>query len=520
LIECGDPAVKHPETLRADGYKDAFINDRLLFDRFSVPQAACAGRRIFMGSGRGMGGSGSVNAMVYTRGAEVDYDEWPEGWRWRDVAPHFDALEKRLRVARRPATAWSEACIAAAEEAGFRRKTDLNDGDLSGVLGYEWMNFEGDRRRSSYVAFLRDRDGRDGTRPNLVVLTGARAHRIVLEGHRAIGVELRHGTTLSRVRVRREVVLCAGALETPKLLMLSGIGPSEALRRHGLPSLVDVPSVGDELHDHPNVQVFFHGSAEVDCHHAQLYGFMRTAPRPDLPRGQADSCYVFYPARSSFREGMLRMVPAIALGPDLHQVDALVSLMRRGIAAPFRAKLVQRFVSRMWGIVVILGKPKSRGTVRVASRDPEAHAAVDPRYLAHPDDLDTLVRGVAMAREIALKSPLTRWSARELLPGPAGRSEESLERFIRANVMTTYHYAGTCRMGTDAGSVVDTRLRVRNLENVRVADASVMPTAPVAALNAPSMLVGFRAAQLLREEARAIATSRSAASLAEPPALR
>ncbi|HXV37915.1 MAG TPA: GMC family oxidoreductase N-terminal domain-containing protein, partial [Myxococcota bacterium] len=157
LLEAGDPAESHPETLRADGYKDAFANDRLISERFSVPQRGCAGRRVFLGSGRGMGGSGSVNGMVYTRGAREDFEEWPTGWRWDDVAPDFTALEARLRVRRREPTEFTQACVAAAEAAGFRHALDLNAGDLSRVLGYEWMNFEGDARRSSYVAFLEGR---------------------------------------------------------------------------------------------------------------------------------------------------------------------------------------------------------------------------------------------------------------------------------------------------------------------------------------------------------------------------
>ncbi len=498
LLEAGDAAEQNPETLRADGYKDAFINERLMFERFSAPQPGCGDRRLFMGSGRGIGGSGAINAMVYTRGSEADFDEWPASWRWKDVAPVFDALEARLRPRRREPTAFTEACIAAAEHAGFRRKDDLNDGDLGGVLGYEWMNFEGEARRSSYVSFLREERGR----PNLRIVTGATAHRIVLDGRRAVGVEYAVGAEHRRVAVTRELVLAAGALETPKLLLLSGIGAGEALRRRGLPSLVESSEVGRNLHDHPNVQLFFRGARELDCNYPQLYGFHRANAESRLPPGQSDTCYVFYPARSSFREGLLKLLPAIALPEALYASTSLPALMRGAISTAFDREIVSRFVARMWGIVVILGKPKSRGSVDVASSDPTRPARIDPAYFADPEDMETMLRGVALARRIAASDPMSPWGRDELMPGIMGRSGRALETFIRKNVMTTYHYAGTCRMGEDAGAVVDTRLRLRGVENVRVADASVMPSAPVSALNAPSMMIGLRASRFLREERR------------------
>jgi choline dehydrogenase len=297
-------------------------------------------------------------------------------------------------------------------------------------------------------------------------------------------------------------VLSAGALETPKLLLLSGVGPGEVLRRRGLPSLAEVPEVGQNLHDHPNVQLFFRGAREVDCNYPQLYGFHRVGRSGRLPEGQADTCYVFYPARSSFREGMLKLLPAIALPEPLYTETALPELMRSAIASAFERGVVSRFVKRMWGIVVILGKPKSRGSVEVESRDPSRPARIDPAYFADPEDMETMIDGVALARRMASARAMEPWGQSELMPGPMGRSDKALASFIRKNVMTTYHYAGTCRMGEDARAVVDTRLRLRGLENVRIADASVMPTAPVSALNAPSMMIGLRAAKMIREERR------------------
>jgi choline dehydrogenase len=500
LLECGDRAEAHPETLTADGYKEAFINDALMHERFSEPQPGCGGRRIFLGSGRGMGGSGSINAMVYTRGAAEDFDDWGEGWRWRDVEEDFTQVEEILRVRPRPPTSFTETCIAAAEEAGFRRKEDLNDGDLSGVLGYETMSYDGDERRSSYVAFIKDR-----AQDNLTVITGAQARELTFGDRRVTGVAYDRNGASQIAKARREVLLCTGALETPKLLMLSGLGPAAELRRHGITVRQDVPEVGRNLQDHPNVSLFFLGDQTVDCRYPQLYGFHRVGPSPQLTSDQADCCFVFYPARSSFREGMMRMVPAMVLSPELHRAGTLPRLIRRAIAGAFDTQAVQRLVARLYGIVVILGKPLSRGTLTLTSADPAAPPRLDPAYLDDPEDMETMVRGVHRARAIAGATPLSGWGNREVIPGPLGQGRTGIERFIKNNVMTTYHYAGTCRMGAGDRSVVDPRLVFRGLSGLRIADASIMPVTPVSALNAPSMMIGYRAARLCAEDRRASA---------------
>ncbi len=488
LLEQGPSAEEHPAVLRADGYKDAFVDDGVFIERFSEPQPHAGNQRIFMGTGGVVGGSGAINAMVYTRGARQDLDEWPVGWRWDDCVPHFEALEARLRLSRKQPTRFTEACVVAAEQAGFRRSDDFHDGDLGNRIGYEWMNFEGAHRRNGYVAFVR---GRDGIR----LVTRARALRVVLEGGRAIGVEIEREGQRSIVRARREVILAAGALESPKLLMLSGVGDGRALSALGIEVASDRRGVGANLHDHPNVPTFHRAAAEVDFFAPQLYSFFRTRPEADLPAGQSDSCYVFWPARSAMKEAAQRVLPGQALPPALYGGRGK-RVIRTAVAAAFALPPVQRFVEHLLGIIVILGKPKSRGTLTLRSPDPHAPARLDPRYLAHPDDLDTLVRGVLHARKIAAAGGLADVGARELLPGSRVKTREAITRYVQTNLITTYHFAGTCRMGTDEASVVDTSLRVRGVPGLRVADASVMPTTPVSALNAPSMMIGLRAAKL------------------------
>jgi choline dehydrogenase len=505
VLEAGPAAEDNPETLAASGYKYAFINEELMWDRVSQPQPGCAGNQLFMGSGRGSGGSGSVNAMVYTRGDRLDYAQWRcPGWTWDDLLPDFTAVEQRLDVHRLPPTRFTETCIAAAEQTDFRRKDDLNDGTLCGYLGYEWMNIDRDHdlqqaaRRSSYVAFLKPRLDAG----NLKLVNHALVEKILIEGGRAMGVRYRHGGGVHTATARREVIVCAGALETPKLLMLSGIGPAAELAAHGIPVVAELPEVGRNLQDHPNVSVFFKGKQPTDCSWAQLYGFHRTRAEAPLPPEQADTCYVFYSARSSFREGVIRLLPLMMLPLFLYRVRPLVRALRAIIKAVFRLGFLQRLVERMYGVVVILGKPQSRGHLRLGSADPAALALIDPNYFDDPADLDTLVAGVERARRLTAAPALCAWGNRELIPGARTRSRAALQRFVRKNAMTTYHYAGTCRMSAEPGDgVVDPALQVHGVRGLRVADASVIPVVPVSALNAPSMLIGYRAARLIQEQA-------------------
>ncbi|MEM7136506.1 MAG: GMC family oxidoreductase [Myxococcota bacterium] len=494
MLEAGPAAEAHPETLAASGYKDAFVNDAVMGERFSVPQVHSARQRVFAGTGTVVGGSGSVNGMVYTRGSRHDYAEWPSGWHWDDVTPDFEAIERVIRPHRRPPTNWTEACVAAAERHGFRRDEDLNDGNMSNAIGYEWMSYEGDARRSSYVAFLKE----SGVPANLTIVAEACVHRVAFDANRrAEAVEYAHEGALRRASVNREVVLCAGALETPKLLLLSGVGPAEHLRQVGVPVVADRVAIGSGLHDHPNVPVFFRTTRDIDCFYPQLYSFFRTNEASALPPGQSDTCYVYWPAPSAMKQMMQRMVPPKLVPHRLYGPRSRAAV-RTLIGAAFRVQALQRFTDHMFGIIIILGKPKSRGSLRLQSKDVRQQALIDPGYYSDPEDMETMIAGVRLAQRIGRTDDLGAWGATELMPGRRVTTDAAVARYVRKNTITTYHFAGSCGMGEHTSSAVDPELRLRGVSGVRVADASVIPWTPVSALNAPSMLVGYRAAKFMR----------------------
>ena len=489
LIEAGDAANKHPETRTADGFKHAFAKPPLMRYRMSTPQKQSGNRQLYAGSGWVLGGSGAVNGMVYTRGDKQDYEHWPEGWKWDDIAPTFAALEERLRPRPRAGTAFSQRCIDAACAAGFKRKDGLNDGELKDYVGYNDMNYEGEQRRSAYQAFVAECEG-----DQLSTLCNAQVQRILLDGNkRAVGVELLHNDSLQQLSATQEIILCAGALETPKLLMLSGIGPSAHLQEQGIETQLDAPSIGQNLQDHPNVCLFYRSQADVDFEYPQVYGFARAQAGGSAP----DSCYVFYAAPASIKQTMLRMLPVLALPGRLHDLAPLRSLLRGLIHAAFALPPLRAYVRRIFGIVVILGKPYSRGSVRLASDKATDNALIDLAYYQDKRDRQTMLAAIAKAKAIASSPPLSEVGSKGMSAAAKQSKLQAIWQWITKASMTTFHYCGTCRMGNDPDSPVDTQLRLKGISGLRIADASGMPEIPVSALNAPSMMIGYRAADLI-----------------------
>ena len=504
LLEAGDAAEANPETLSSDGFKYAFANDATMHHRMSdaAGQSDARARRVgkkYVGTGRGMGGSGGVNGMVYTRGDKRDFAHWPAGWQWDDLAPAFAAVEEKLRPRPRPMTPFIERFVAACVGQGMRHEEGMNTGDLAGVVGANAMNYEGADRRHSYRAFIQE-----ASLPNLTVITGAQVERIAFAGDRAIAVYYKKNSRSGSVRVAKEVILCAGALETPRLLLLSGIGPAAHLQSVGVPVVHNSAGVGLHLQDHPNVCLFYRGQVPLDFAYPQVYAFDAAQRLAQQEAAAPDTCWVCYSAPASIQQAMQRMLPVLALPGKLHDVALLRKALRALIDAAFVLPPVKRFVANIFGIVVILGKPSARGSVRLRSHDPAAPALIDPAFYATPHDQRLIEAGIGKARQMAAHPALAAVGVKPLSAGGKNISGDKLWRWISKATMTTYHFCGSVRMGHDALSPVDPdSLRVKGLANVRVADASVMPEIPVSALNAPSMMIGYRAAEFILTENKA-----------------
>lgn len=495
LIEAGDRAEANPDTMSADGFKYCFANDNVMLDRFSTKQQGLAGRSIYQGTGTTMGGSGSVNGMVYTRGDKADFDAWPTGWKWQDVVPAFESLEQVLKPQARVATKFTQAAIDACVKIGFKHKDGLIDGDLGGFIGHNAMNYQGDKRSSSYMAYIHGQ-----ALKNLTVITHALTHKVIIENKCAVGVEVEVDGKKHIVKANKEVILSAGALETPKLLMLSGIGPANELAKHGIPVVLESNAIGANLHDHPNVCLFYKGKQKLDFGYPQLYAFDRVYADAYLPEGQPDTCFAFFSAPITLKQSMYRMVPALALPRKLYPIKALRKIFRVLIDMAFLLPALNNMIDKMYGIVVILGKPESRGRLTLQSANARDQAVIDTAYYQLPTDMRTMIEGVKVVQKMAAQSELKAWGSTAL--GGAGKSnnETVIQNFIEKATMTTFHFCGTCKMGEDKSSPVDTQLKLKGIEGLRIADASVIPEIPVSAINAPSMMIGHRAADFILQE--------------------
>ena len=459
------------------------------------PQPALRGRRLFWPRGKTLGGSSSINAMVYIRGQPQDYDHWRElgnpGWGFEDVLPYFRRAEHHetlggawhgregpLNVgARRYTNLLSHRFVAAAEAAGLARNPDFNGPEQDGAGLYQVTQKDG-RRCSAASAYLHP----VAARPNLTVQTGALALRIVLEGRRAVGLEYARGATRCEVRAEREVLLAAGAINSPQLLLLSGIGPADELRAHGIEVRHDLPGVGRNLQDHLDVHVIHACTQPVTLDRvARGFGALRTALRYALFKDG--------PGVSNVAEAgaFLRSTPQ-ATTPDvqMHFIPAYVLDHGR-----------RRMPGHGMTLHVCYLRPVSRGTIRLASARATEAPRIDPGYLSDPSDLAPLVVGIRRAREIYAQAPFGAYLGAEVFPGAEQRSDGELEAFVRAAAETEYHPVGTCKMGIDAAAVVDPQLRVRGLEGLRVVDASIMPTLVSGNTNAPTIMIGEKAADLI-----------------------
>jgi len=468
----------------------------------TVPQPGLAGRRGYQPRGKVLGGSSSVNAMVYVRGQPQDYDAWAAagnvGWGWADVLPYFKKAEHNERGADawhgtggplnvmdlRSPSSFGPRFVQAAQQAGHAVNPDFNGACQEGVGPYQVTHKNGERC-SAAKAYLTPHLGR---RPNLQLLTEVQVLRVVIEQGRATGVEIRQGGATRTLQARREVLLCAGALQSPQLLMLSGIGDAAELQSHGIAVQHHAPGVGRHLHDHLDVvQV-------VDAPHLkELFGLSLTgawhALRGILEWRRARTGML----TTNFAEagGFLRSSPQEAT-PDLQLHFVIGKLVDHGRKTVF---------GHGYSCHVCLLQPKSRGRVTLASANPLAAPLIDPAFLVEPDDLQRMVRGFKIMRQLLQQPALAALGGRELQASAAAQTDEQIAAFIRSRADTIYHPVGTCRMGPGPEDVVDAELRVRGVAGLRVVDASIMPRIVSGNTNAPTIMIGEKAADLIRAAA-------------------
>jgi choline dehydrogenase-like flavoprotein len=465
----------------------------------TAPQPGLFGRRGYQPRGKTLGGSSAINAMVYIRGHRRDYDEWAAlgnaGWSYREVLPYFLRSENNERLSDRyhaqggplnvadprSPSAFTEIWLAAAAAQGFARNADFNGAEQEGV-GYYQLTQRNGERCSAAAAFLTPNLGR----ANLAVRTRARATRVVFEGTRASGVEYRRGGIAHVVRARREVILCAGAFQSPQLLLLSGIGDAATLRAMGIAPVLHLPGVGRNLRDHVDFVIAYRSRRK------DLIGFMPG----DLANAVRSSIRYRRERRGIFTSniaeagGFVRSLPGLE-APDLqlHFCIAILESHGRRLHA-----------SRGFSSHVCLLRPKSVGRVALQSVDPLAAPLIDPAYYSDADDLETMVRGFKISQGIMRSPLLAPYRGTELFTA-GSQSDADIRDALRQRSDTIYHPVGTCRMGIDEGAVVDPQLRVPGIAGLRVVDASVMPTIIGGNTNAPTIMVGEKASDMIRGKA-------------------
>ncbi len=469
-------------------------NRRLNWNYSTEPEPALDGRRLWWPRGKVLGGSSSINAMCYVRGTREDYDAWAAHtddprWAWQNVLPWFRHSERNTR----PADPWhggdgpldvadlrqhnplSQAFIDAAVASGLGANDDFNGATQTGFGWYQVTQRNG-ARSSTATAFLNPARSRD----NLQVHTRAQVQRVLISGGRAVGVEYLHHGRLQRVEAG-EVVLSGGALNSPHLLMLSGIGAADALREHAIPVALDLPGVGGNLQDHLDICTLTHCGPGVSYDHTND---VAVALRFLLHRDGVGSSNV----AESGGFARTELAPDARADLQFHFVPALLDDHGRN-----------RLEGDGYTVHVCGLRPKSRGWLKLASADPAQPIAIHANYLSDAEghDLRTLIAGVRMSREILAQAAFAPYRRDELFPGADTVDDQALAAFIRRKAETIYHPVGTCRMGGGADAVVDSELRVHGVAGLRVVDASVMPELPGGNTNAPTIMIAERGADLI-----------------------
>jgi choline dehydrogenase len=497
LIEAG-PMDRHP-LIHIPAAVGAAIGRPGLNWRFTtVPQQHLSGRSIAIPRGHVVGGSGSINGMVYFRGHPTDFDDWAAagnpGWSYREVLPYFLRSENNesypdsvyhgrggpmnVRHIKRP-NPMTPAFLAAMRAMGFQRNDDLNGENSEGYGARQGTILNG-RRVSTATAYLRPASRRS----NLTILTNTRASSVVIKSGRAVGIDLLRAGNPQRLGARREVIVTCGAILSPQLLMLSGIGDQEHLRGAGITVRHHLPGVGANYHDHLAVSVL------MEMRSTQSYGISWRA----APRGVMNLLEYALLRTGPLASNVFEATGFVRTLPDLSRPDVQVvfqAARRNRNAFPFP-------LGHGFAISIVGLHPKSRGWVRLASNDPRAAPLVDPKLLSDPDDAATLLRGLKLGRDVARAPSFARYRAVEVQPGPQVADDPGLLDYIRRAAATVHHCCGSCRMGPDSNSVVDEQLRVHGIEALRVADASVFPSVVGGNTNAAVVMIAEKAADMIR----------------------
>jgi choline dehydrogenase len=503
LLEAGPPD-RSPFIRIPGGILQAIRSKQLNWHFWTEPQRHLDDRPRYWPRGRTLGGSSSINAMCYVRGHASDYDQWAKlgnpGWSYREVLPYFRKAENHepgandfhgvggpLNVAaQRDPSPLSRAFIEACAQAGFPATDDFNGAQQEGAGLYR-LTQKGGERCSNARAYLREAEGRK----NLTVRTGVQATRVLLDGKRAAGVRVFESGRYVDVLAQREVILAAGAIGSPQLLLLSGIGPKDEIQKHGLALAHELPGVGRNLQDHLDVIITTRDKSRlaISFHPRSLWRAIRELfrfllfKRGDLTSNTAEAGAF---TRSAPSEPVPDLQYHFVIGPNTRHAQNLGVLM--GYA---------------YSLHVCVLRPKSRGTVTLRSADPLAPPVIQPDYCGDADDFERLVAAFQQARAILAQPALAPHRLEELEPGPGVQNDADVRAWIKANAETIYHPVGTCKMGRDEMAVVDPELRVRGLRGLRVADASIMPTLIGGNTNAPTTMIAEKAASLMLQEVMA-----------------
>jgi choline dehydrogenase len=502
LLEAG-PRDRHPFIHIPVGLAKMIPNRRYNWAYETEPQANLDGRRIAWPRGKMLGGTSSLNGMIYIRGHARDYDLWRQmglaGWSYADVLPYFKRAEGNERGAdpfhgtdgplnvteAHHDNPLFDAFVKAGREAGHPVNPDFNGAEQEGFGRYQFT-IRNARRWSTAAAYLRPAL----SRPNLVVETGALTQRIVVANGRAEAVVYRQGGTDHTVHAAREVLLAAGAVNSPQILMLSGIGNADHLRSHGIDPVVDLPEVGRNLQDHSNIHTVH--AATIKTLTDELTRFERSAFAVARAMVMRSGPAAGFPLEGG---AFIRTAPELEM-PDVQfhfSAGNLMSLIRQ----PFSAPTTDHTRPDAFMCHACLLRPESRGEITLRSADPAQAPVIQPNYLSTDRDRRTLREAFKAMRHVLTRPALARYSTGEIWPGPDVASDDEIDAFVRSAASTVYHPAGSCRMGTDDGAVVDESLQVRGVDGLRVVDAAVMPTLIGGNTNAPTVMIAEKAADMI-----------------------